>query len=415
MHTWIQTVTADFGKFWAGQTISSFGSAFTSFALPLLVYDLTHSALGLAITSVASFLPWPLFGLLVGAWVDRVDRKRLMILTDVLRAVVLASIPALAAARMLSIWWIYVVAFVTATLSVGFTLAQVAAVPSLVGRDDLVAANGRIQASYSAVSIAGPALAGVLATWLTVPPLLYFDTLSFLISAGSLALVGRSFNATQPKPKAPIRQSIADGLRYVFRQPVVRTIVALAALSNFLIPTIRAQLVLFADQRFNVNAIQLSWCYAAGPVGALIFSLIAGRVSRRLAFSRIVLGSSLLYGCAILLLALMPWFWMALPLLVLSAGLLTLFNITQGSLRQRIVPHELYGRVGSAVNVIAQSSAPLGVLVGGLLIAASNNVALVYGGIGAAMIPVSVGFTFTSLGRAEQYLPKDELSSAAGV
>jgi hypothetical protein len=106
---------------------------------------------------------------------------------------------------------------------------------------------------------------------------------------------------------------------------------------------------------------------------------------------------------------------MALPLLVLSAGLLTLFNITQGSLRQRIVPHELYGRVGSAVNVIAQSSAPLGVLVGGLLIAASNNVALVYGSIGAAMILVSVGFTFTSLGHAEQYLAKDESSSAAGA
>jgi MFS family permease len=412
MHKWLPTVTTDFAKFWIGQTISSFGSAFTGFALPLLVYDLTRSALGLAIASAASFLPWPLFGLLIGAWVDRVDRKRLMILADVLRAAALASIPALAAAKMLSIWWIYVVAFVTATLSVGFTLAQIAAVPSLAGRDDLVAANGRIQASYSAAAIAGPALAGVLAMRLMVPALLYFDAFSFLISAGSLALIGTSFNATQPKPKAPIHHDIADGLRYVLRQPVVRALVAVAALANFLIPTVRAQLVLFADQRFQANTIQLSWSYAAGPVGALVFSLVAGRVSRRFAFSRIVLGSSFLYGSAILLLSVAPWFWMALLLLVLSAGLLTLFNITQGSLRQRIVPHELYGRVGSAVNVIAQSSAPLGVLVGGLVIAATNKVAFVYGGIGAAMMLVAVSFTFTALGRAEQYHPKDVSDSA---
>lgn len=198
----------------------------------------------------------------------------------------------------------------------------------------------------------------------------------------------------------------------MLRQPVVRDIVALAAIANFLIPTIRAQLVLFADQRFHVDPIQLSWCYAAGPVGALVFSLIAGRLSRRFAFSRIVLRSSLLYGLTILLLSLAPWFWMGLLLLVLSAGLLTLFNITQGSLRQRIVPHELYGRVGSAVNVIAQSSAPLGVLVGGLAITATDQVALVYAGIGAAMMLVAVSFTFTALGRAEQYLPKEAPASA---
>jgi MFS family permease len=415
MHQGLQRLTADFGRFWAGQTISSFGSAFTSFALPLLVYQLTHSALGLASASVASFLPWPLFGLLIGAWVDRVDRKRLMIITDVLRAAALASIPVLAASKMLSVWWIYVVAFLTATLSVGFTLAQVAAVPSLVGRDDLVAANGRIQASYAAAAIAGPAVAGILATWLTVPALLYFDALSFLISAGSLAFIGRSFNAPQSKLKAHIRQDIADGLRYVLRQPVVRTIVALAAVVNFLIPTIRAQLVLFADQQHHANAIQLSWCYAAGPMGALGFSLVAGRVSRRFAFGRIVLGSCMLYGLAVLLVAVTPWFWMALLSLALSAGLLTLFNITQGSLRQRVVPHELFGRVGSAVNVIAQSSAPLGIVVGGVVITATNKVAVVYGGIGAVMILVTVGFTFSPLARAEQYLSVGDTSPTGGA
>lgn len=408
LHRWFHALTGDFGKFWTGQTISSFGSAFTSFALPVLVYQRTGSALGLAITSAAAFLPWPLFGLLIGAWVDRVDRRRLMIVTDLLSACALASIPPLlASAGTFAIWWIYVMAFVTATLSVGFTLAQIAAVPSLVSSDELVTANGRVQASYSAAAIAGPALAGVLATWLAAPALLYFDAVSFLISAGSLALIRTSFNTAQKKPTTTIRRDIVEGLRYVVQQPVVRSIVAMAAFANFLIPTVRAQLVLFADQRFHVTAIELSWLFAAGPAGALVFSLVAGRVNRRWAFSRIALGSSLLYGLLITLLALAPWFWSALVLLLASAGLLTLFNITQGSLRQRIVPRELYGRVGSAVNVIAQSSAPLGALVGGFVITATNNVALVYGGIGLLMMVMSVGFAYTSLGQAEKYIPTD--------
>src|SRR6476469_5259802 len=143
----------DFWKFWAGQTISNLGSSFTEFALPLLIFKLTGSALNLAISSATTFLPYLLFGLLIGAWVDRVDRKRLMIVTDLLRALLLASIPLLAALDMLSVWWIYAAGFLISTLTIGFNSAEFAAIPSLIAHDDtsagqaLVTANGRIQAS----------------------------------------------------------------------------------------------------------------------------------------------------------------------------------------------------------------------------------------------------------------------------
>src|SRR6478736_10533361 len=103
----------DFWKFWAGQTISNLGSSFTEFALPLLIFKLTGSALNLAISSAASFLPYLLFGLVIGAWVDRVDRKRLMIGTDIARAAVIASIPLLASVDRLSVEWIYLVTFLS--------------------------------------------------------------------------------------------------------------------------------------------------------------------------------------------------------------------------------------------------------------------------------------------------------------
>src|SRR5262249_28323043 len=149
---------ADFWKFWAGQTISNLGSSVTLFALPLLVFKLTGSAIDLGISTATTFLPYLLFGLLIGAWVDRVNPKRLMTATDLARALVIASIPLADALGWLSVWWIYAVAFVNATLTIGFDAAQFAAIPSLAEQDDLVTANGRIQASYSAASVAGPVL-----------------------------------------------------------------------------------------------------------------------------------------------------------------------------------------------------------------------------------------------------------------
>src|SRR5690349_12679351 len=110
-------LTPDFWKFWAGQACSNLGSSFTMFALPLLVFSLTGSAINLAIASAVVTLPGILFGLLIGAWVDRTNRKRLLIGTDILRALVIASIPALAAFNLLTIGWIYIVGFVSAALT----------------------------------------------------------------------------------------------------------------------------------------------------------------------------------------------------------------------------------------------------------------------------------------------------------
>src|SRR5881398_1765121 len=168
-------LNSDFWKYWTGQTVSNLGSSITLFALPLLVFKLTGSALSLGITTAATFLPYLLFGLILGAWTDRVDRKRMMIGTDIGRALIVASIPMLFAFGLLTIWWIYIVAFIHATLKICFDAGEFAAIPSLVNQDDLVTANGRIQASYSGASILGPLLAGVLVTLVPLSALLLFD------------------------------------------------------------------------------------------------------------------------------------------------------------------------------------------------------------------------------------------------
>ena len=156
-------LSPDFWKFLVGQTVSSLGSSFTVFALPLLVFKLTGSALSLAYVTAAEYLPYLLFGLIIGAGVDRVDRRRLMIFVDTVQALVIFSIPLLAMLDLLSLWWVYAVGFVSSTLWVCFNTAEFAALPSLVSKDDLVAANGRLQASYSAATVAGPLLALLMA------------------------------------------------------------------------------------------------------------------------------------------------------------------------------------------------------------------------------------------------------------
>ena len=397
----------DFWRFFAGQTISNLGSSVTLFALPLLVYDLTGSALNLGITTAAAFVPYLLFGLVIGAWVDRVDRKRLMIAVDVGRALVVATIPLLAVLGTLRVEWIYLAAFVNSTLTIAFDSAEFAAIPSLVGGKDLVTANGRIQASYAAAQIAGPLVAGGLAAAMALEAVLLIDAASFLVSAASLALIRRGFNVAEGAPRrSSIRRDVGEGLRYVLSHPVLRSISIMMALINFFGTTVYAQTVLFAKERFAAGDARVALLFSAGSAGTILLSLAAGPLRQRLRFAPVALGALLLDGALTIALAFTPFFWVALPLQALIAGLGTLFNINTGSLRQTIVPNHLLGRVITIAGVLAWSANPLGALAGGWAIEQTGNVSLVFAAIGAIICLIATTFwLFSPLGHAEDYLP----------
>ncbi|GAC1648201.1 MAG: MFS transporter [Ktedonobacteraceae bacterium] len=401
--------TSDFWKYWVGQTISNLGSSVTLFALPLLIYKLTGSAINLGIATAAEFLPYLLFGLLLGAWTDRVDRKRMMIFTDVARALIIASIPLLAAFGMLSIWWIYGVGFVQSTLTICFEAGQFAAIPNLVNRDDLVTANGRIQASYSGASVLGPLVAGLLVALVPLSTLLLVDASSFIISACSLGLIAISFNAPQSEAQnvaKSIWRDVIDGLRYVLGHPVLRNISMMMALVNFVATTVSTQLVLFAKVQFRANDTQVGLLYSAGSIGIVVLSLLAGPLRKRWSFSTVALGALMTEGILVVVLAFTPWYWVGIILWSCIWGLGILFNINTSSLRQAIVPNHMLGRVMSIAGVLAWSAIPLGSLLGGLIISATKNVALVYGAIGVLLFLIPLTFSFTALGHAEKYLPQ---------
>ena len=397
----------DFWKFWIGQTVSNVGNAVTLFALPLLIFKLTGSAFSLGLMTAAEFLPYLLFGLVIGAWVDRVDRRRLMIAADATRAALVASIRLLAAVGHLSLWWVYAAGFLGSTLAICFNAAEFAAIPSLVPAGELVAANGRIQASYAAATVAGPLLGGVLIAVVRVEDVLLLDTLSFVASVVSLALIRTSFNAVQEeRPSlASLRRDIVEGLRYVLGHPVLRNISLMMALINFVGTTTYAQLVLFAKDRLHASDPRVSLLFAAGSVGTIALSLAAGPLRRRWSFSVVALGALMLNGLLLLGFGLTRWYWGALLLWAVASGAGVLFNINTGSLRQTIAPNHMLGRVMSIAMVLAFSANPLGALAGGFLIQRSGDIALVYAGIGGLTFLVACAFTFTPLGHAERFLP----------
>jgi MFS family permease len=402
----------DFWRFFAGQTLSQLGSSFTLFATPLLVFHLTHSAVNLGIAAAANFVPYLLFGLVIGAWVDRLDRKRMMIAVDLGRAGIIALIPLLSAVHVLSVWHVYAVGFVSSVLTIFFEAGEFAAIPSLVGQEDLVTANGRIQASYSAAAVAGPLMAGVMVAVVPVQTVFLADAVSFLVSAYSLGVIRGSFNREPPPAeRRRIRQEVAEGLRYVFRHPVLRNISAMMALFNFVGTTTFTQLVLFSKVRLGASDARVGFLFSAGSAGVVLLGLLAGRIRRRLSFGVAALGSLMVTGWLTVAFAVNRIYWVALVLWGLSQGLWTFFNINTGSLRQAIVPNYLLGRIISIAGVLAWSAIPLGSLLGGFMVKWTGNVALVYAVIGVILFLIGLSFfVFSPLGRAERYLPGGDLA-----
>jgi Na+/melibiose symporter-like transporter len=328
-----------------------------------------------------------------------------MIAVDVLSSLAIASVPVAAALGILSVIWILAVLFIISTLGIFFQACEFAAVPSLVGKDDLVAANGRVQASFAAAQIGGPFAAGALLAFAPVEVLLYGDAATFLASAIALALIRVPFNAPVTRRSTSLRQDIAEGLRYVLRHPVLRNISLMMALINVLSTTTYAQIVLFAKRELDAADSQIGILFAAAGAGVLLLGLLAGPLRRRWSFGNVALGALMLSGLATVALAYTTSFPIAAVLFGLGGGLGTLFNINTGSLRQAIVPNHMLGRVISVAMVLAWSANPIGAIGGGILIERTGDVRVVYAGIGVAVFAIAFLFRFASpLGKAERYL-----------
>jgi MFS family permease len=364
----------DFMKLWAGQTISVFGSLIGGTALQFTaILFLQASAFQIGLLAAASLAPGFASGLVAGVWVDRLRRRPLLIIADVGRALLLATIPLAALLDRLTIEQLYVVAFGNSILTVLFDVAYQSYLPSLVGRGDLLEGNSKLSASASVAEVGGFGLAGWLVQLLSGPTTILIDAVSFVVSAVSLSAIRTREARPAPVPhNSSVVREIGEGLRVVLHHPLLRTLAGGAFLLHFCGHGIYGSMVVLYMSRgigFSPGVLGMTW--GVGGISALIGAMLAAPLTRRLGAGRaMVLG--LLLGSTtgfLIPLAQGPTL-LSLILLILAQlgdGADTVFQINQLSLRQAITPERLLGRVNASMHFVGQGAMLLGALVGGLL------------------------------------------------
>ena len=387
---------ADFLKLWSAESVSQLGSQVTALALPLVaIVTLGVSAFEVALLGVIEFAPFILVSLPAGVWVDRMRRKQILVVADLGRALLLATIPLAYWLDALSIWQLYAVGFAFGVLTVFFDVAYQSYLPSLVDRARLVEGNAKLEVSRSGAQIAGPSLAGPLIDVLTAPVALAADAVSFLSSAFFLFGIKRQEQLPERKQdaKPKMRAELAEGLRYVLGHRYLRWIAASTATFNFFSSVMFAIFLVYAVRELDLSPTALGFIFAVGNVGYLVGAVVTSRVSGRLGVGpTIVLGAAM--GAATLLIPLAPK-GSPIPFLVAAQAIvgfgLPVYNVTQVSLRQAITPERLQGRMNSVMRFIVWGVMPLGSILGGTLASAIDlRVAIWVGAIGMsfAFLPV---------------------------
>jgi MFS family permease len=363
----------DFLKLWAGQSVSLMGSSVTSLAIPLTaIYTLHAGAEQIGVLKTLQWLPYLLVSLLVGAWSDRHRRRRVMIGVNVAQALVMGTIVTLGVTRLLTLPILYVAVFAAGTLTVFFDLSYSAYVPAVAGRDLLVPANSRLQASASVAQIAGPGLGGLLVELVTAPVALIADAASFVFSAASLLWIRDREPAPRPHPgEAGVLSQVRIGLVVVLKNPLLRALVGTSAFFNLFSQWMAVLLILFAVRDLGLHPGTIGLVTGSAAVGALAGSFLAGPASRRFGIGVSVMGS--VVGECVVLLA-VPFAPASHPALaaVLIAAVLAasglgsaLSSIVGTSVRQAVTPQHLIGRMTATYRFVSFGVIALGALCGG--------------------------------------------------
>ncbi|HEX2308898.1 MAG TPA: MFS transporter [Jatrophihabitantaceae bacterium] len=361
----------DFRRLWAAQTVSRFGSMVSELALPLTAILVVHaSTLQVGLLTAVESVAFLLVGLPAGAWVDRMRTRQVLIVTDALRAVALASIPVAAVFDVLTMAQLYVVALGTGVCTVFFDVGFQSYLPQLVERRDLVDGNAKLQISESIAQIAGPSLGGLLVQALTAPYAVLVDAVSFVFSA---AWVGR-IEARSPKPRREPERSlvreIGAGVRFVFGHRLLRPILTSTAVINLFHPIGFAVYVLLLARTLHLSPALIGLIAAVASVGALLAAMSASRLAARFGPGRTIVVSLMLCGPASFVIPFVEQDW-TLLLLTASQGLyaacVVTYNITQVSLRQALCPPNLLGRMNATVRFVVWGLIPIGAAIGAVL------------------------------------------------
>ena len=390
----------DFRRLWAAQTVSQFGSEITGLALPLLAILVLHaSTFQVAALAVVDWLPFFLFSLPVGVWIDRLPRRPILIAADLGRAAVLGSIPLAYLLDVLTLGQLYVVGLLAGTLTVFFDLSYQSYLPSVVERDELGEGNSKLEVSRSSAQVAGPGLAGLLVSALTAPYAILVDAISFLASALFLSRIARRERKPERAHDArpAFRAEIREGLRFVLRHPILRPIVMFVGVSNIFVNMLFAIYLVYAVRELGLDAKTIGLIFSLGSLGSLVGALTANRVARSFGIGPGLIAVATTGGLGLLLIPLATGD-LVIPFLVVANVLWGFFVlnyfVSAISLIQAITPDHLLGRTNASRRFLVQGVIPVGALLGGALgTVLGLRPTIVIGAVGASVAVLPLFFS----------------------
>lgn len=351
---------------WSGQAISSVGSNVSSFAYPLLALFLTGSPALAGLIGALYTIPYVFLSLPVGALIDRWDRKRVMILCDAGRAIALGSIPVAYALGHLTIVQLYLTALVEGSLFVFFNIAETACLPRVVTKEQLPAANGQNQAALIVASLVGSPLSGVLYTVSRMLPFLA-DAISYAFSVASLFLIRVQFQDERITGRRELRAEIAEGVRWLWNQPLLRFMAFFAGGLNFIFSGLPLILIVIA-QRQGASPPTIGLIFTIAGIGGILGSFLAVPIQKRFSFGTALIAVCWIAACFWPLYAVAPNpFWLG-AVSAVHFFINPTLNVVAISYRQALIPDALQGRVNSFARLFTYGFQPLGfALTGGML------------------------------------------------
>ncbi|HEV2377739.1 MAG TPA: MFS transporter [Streptosporangiaceae bacterium] len=370
----------DFLLLWAGQCVSETGSAVTTLALPLTaVVVLRASTLEIGLLSAATTAAFLFIALPSGALVDRMAKRRVMVVCDAARMLVIGSVPLAAATGVLTLGQLFGVALVAGVATVFFDVSYQSYVPTLVRRDQLIDANGKLTTTAELARVAGPGVGGGLVGLVGAAGAMTADAVSYAVSVASLLAI----RTREPRevtgdagPSAPRRglrelgRDTAAGLRFVLAEPVLRKIVACTGTSNLFGSMMAALEIVFLVRILHVTPAGTGLLVALSALGGVAGGALCARLSRWIGSARIIWVAIVGFGATLFLVPLARPGWGVAFYVVGWAGFSfssVTYNVAQVSYRQAICPPELMGRMNAAVRWIVWGTLPLGGLLGGAL------------------------------------------------
>lgn len=365
----------DFVRLWIAQATGMFGKQFSILAVPLVAILTLHaSATTVALLKTAFNLPWLIFGLFAGVVVDRFARRKLLVLSDIARALLLGSVPVTAALGWLTVGQLFVLALLVGAFDVCWMTAYRSYVPSVVAPTHLDRAYSATGASDGVIKMAGPSIAGTVIQILGPPAGLAVTGGTYLTSAVSNSTIRRRESPHRRRGHDPIVQSFRDGLIYSWRQHTVRSLAVSDGLYMFFWAATQSVILVFLTREVGLSAGWIGAVYSVGTVGGLLAAFVARRVGRYVGVGRSIVFGSVLRstGTALLPVTIIAGPF-AIPLVILSRFVnafgWTLWDVHQETTKQRLLSDTFRGRANGSVQFVAGGAFALGAGTGTALVA----------------------------------------------